>query len=387
MRTWKRWFVVVAGFAVMGLMPPQHAWAQTAPAAAAVQSAPAGLPADVQARIERAITTEMARQDIPAVSIAVAVDGIVRWSNGYGMADLENFVPATASTMYRVASVTKPITATAVMQLVEAGKLDLDAPIQRYVPTFPEKPWPITLRHLLSHVSGIRAYKGSEQSSTKYYATLTEGLELFKDDPLLHQPGTKYSYSTYNYNLLGIAVEAASGVPFYSYIRDHILKPAGADHVVVDEVAAIIPNRAEGYVKSTNGELRNSLLADTSYKIPAGGLCAPVVDLAKFAIAFQSAKLVKPETVRQMWTVHPATDRTPLPGNRLGYGIGWMMRMDGSDVEIYHTGNQQRVSNLLYLEPRRRVIVVLFTNLENSRILQLARDVSTIVLGSATSAK
>jgi serine beta-lactamase-like protein LACTB len=380
MNRWTQRLVVVLAVTAVALAPLPLAWAEARQPVAA--PAPVALPADVQQRIERAITTEMARQSIPAVSIAVAVDGVVRWANGYGMADLENYVPAKASTMYRVASVTKPITATAVMQLVQAGKLDLDAPIQRYVPTFPQKPWPITLRHLLSHVSGIRPYEGNEQDSTKYYATLTEGLELFKDKPLLFEPGTQYKYSTYNYNLLGIAVEAASGTSYFDYIRSHVLQPAGMDRVVLDEVAAIIPNRAQGYIKLPTGELRNSHLADTSYKIPGGGLDATVVDLAKFAVAFQAGTLVPPETADLMWTPYPATVRTPKAGgDRLAYGIGWMLRWHDGVREVLHTGNQQRVTNLLYLRPDRRQVVALMTNLEYASLIPLARQISDLLAG------
>ena len=153
----------------------------------------------------------MTRLGIPGLSAAVVTERRLRWSSAYGMADLENFVPATTETVYRLASVTKPITATAVLQLVEAGKVDLDAPIQRYVPAFPEKQWPVTVRHLLSHQAGIRNWTDEEFHNTRHFASIAESLAVFKDDPLLFEPGTRTQYTSLGYNLMGAVVEGVSG--------------------------------------------------------------------------------------------------------------------------------------------------------------------------------
>ncbi|HEY3121143.1 MAG TPA: serine hydrolase domain-containing protein [Vicinamibacteria bacterium] len=350
-------------------------------AQAAAQPAPAGLPAGVQQRIETAIQAEMARDSIPGLSIAVAVDGVVRWANGYGMADLENSVPARAATSYRLASVAKPITATAVMQLVEAGKLDLDAPIQRYAPAFPQKPWPITARQLLSHLSGIRHYEEDEQATTRHYPTLVAALDMFKNDPLRHQPGTKYLYSTFGYTLLGVALEAAAGMPYADYVRTHVFLPAGMETIRVDEVAAIIPYRAQGYLKLPGGRLVNSALSDTSFKVPGGGLCGTVLDLARFAIAFQAGKLVKPATAEQMCTPNPVSLRRARVGDDIGYGMGWNVVIHDGERQPFHAGNQQRVTNLLFTRPQRRVVVAMMSNLENAHLtVVLARQISDLAL-------
>ena len=137
------------------------------PAGLARAQTDAGLPREALEKIERAITSEMARQGIPGLSVAVVTEHTLRWSNGYGFSDLENFVPARPITVYRLASVTKPITAVAVMQLAEKGSLDLDAPIQRYAPEFPEKPWPVTVRQLLCHQGGVRNWTEDEFVSTR----------------------------------------------------------------------------------------------------------------------------------------------------------------------------------------------------------------------------
>ncbi len=331
-----------------------------------------------RAKIEAAISAAMSQAGIPGLSVAIVTDGKLAWSNGYGLADVENFVPAKASTSYRLASISKTITATAIMQLVERGKLDLDAPVQKYCPAFPTKQWPVTARQLLGHLSGVRHYKIPEEvinENTKHYTNLNDTLSFFKDDPLLHEPGTKYLYSTYGYNLLGCVVEGASGQNYLEYVRKNIFEPAGMATIRDDDPAAIIPNRAQGYEKTRGGALRNSALANVSYKIPGGGFCSTVEDLAKFAIALQSSKLLKPETRAQAWAKQKLKD-----GKDSMYGLGWQLSEHNGAQEVAHGGNQSRVTTLLYMLPARGFAVVLMMNLESvgSRT-QLARQIAAII--------
>jgi len=332
---------------------------------------PDTLPADRAAKIEAAIITLMTSKKIPGLSVAVVSDNQVRWQKGYGMADLENSVPAKAATVYRTASVAKPITAVAVMQLVERGKLDLDAPIQKYVATFPTKPWPITTRELLGHLSGIRNYKGNENDSTRFYSSLTEALSIFKDDPLDFEPLTKFSYTTYGYTLLGAVIEGASGMSYLDYMRENVFKPAKMSHTKADNVYDIIPNRARGYGPKVygrfDGNLRNAALADTSYKIPAGGLVSTVEDLANFAIAVQDGTLVKKETFQQM-----SKSQSTRDGKQSPYGLGWFIDGIGDRKGVvWHGGVQQGATSVLFLLPEERIAVVILTNLEGGGRLGL----------------
>jgi len=336
------------------------------------------LSADKRAKIETAISSAMSQAGVPGMSVAIVADGKLAWSSGYGLADLENFVPAKASTSYRLASISKTITAVAVMQLVERGKLDLDAPVQKYCTAFPTKQWPVTTRQLLGHLGGVRHYKDGELTyeNTKHFTKLTDTLSFFKDDALLHEPGTKYLYSTYGYNLLGCVVEGASGQSYLEFVRQNIFAPAGMTTMRDDDPAAIIPNRAQGYEKTRDGALRNSALADVSYKIPGGGFCSTVEDLAKYAIALQSHKLLKPETRAQAWTKQKTKD-----GKDTTYGLGWQLSEYKGMNEVAHGGNQSRVTTLLYMLPERNVAVVLMMNLESvGNRTQLARQIAEIVL-------
>jgi CubicO group peptidase (beta-lactamase class C family) len=243
------------------------------------------------------------------------------------------------------------------------------------VPGFPQKQWTVTCRQLLGHLGGVRHYRGDEINSTRYYATLSDGLDIFKADPLLHEPGTRYAYTTYGYNLLGCAVEGASGRGFVELVQERIFKPAGADTLRVDSVAEIIPYRAQGYRKLPGGELRNSNLADTSYKIPGGGLCGSALDLARLAIAVQKGLIVKPATLEQMWARQRLKD-----GTETGYGLGWTVAIRAGMREVAHGGGQQRISTYLYMLPERGCAVALMSNLEGAQLGGLARQIADIAL-------
>ena len=347
------------------------------PSARARAQQAAALPAEKVRQIEALVTAEMAKQKIPGMTVAVVSERQVRWSKGFGLQDIENNVAAREATVYRLGSISKPITATAVMELFERGRLDLDAPVQKYCPAFPEKKWPVTTRQLLGHLSGIRHYKSDEEfNSTRFYASVTEGLSMFKDDPLLHEPGAKYTYTTFGYSVLGCEVEGASGRKFADYVRENVFVPAGMDRIRVDSVAEIIPNRAQGYRRTKEGELINSPLADNSYKVPGGGFVSTVEDLAKFAVAVQSGRLLKRETMELMYARQKTKD-----GKETSYGLGWTLaKRPTGERAVGHSGAQQRVSTFLHMQPDQGLAVVIMSNLERASLGDLAQRIGDIVL-------
>ena len=333
-------------------------------------------------QIERRVTAYMSGHGLPSLSIAVVIEGQPAWSAGYGFADLENQVHARASTAYRTASIGKTMTATAAMQLVEEGKLEINADIRRYCPAFPLKGQPITTRHLLSHQSGIRHYGGprdrEEQSSTVHYRNIVDALAPFKDDPLLFPPGEKFLYSTYGYNVLGCVIEGAAGVSFLTYMKQHVWDPAGMTATRDDDPFAIIADRARGYT-FVEGKLRNAQMVDMSNRLPAGGYITTVEDLARFAAAVMAGRLVRADTFQQMTT--PA--RLP-DGRRVEYGLGWGLELEEwhEDVWTFHGGSSPGVSGMLALMPRHRFAVAILTNLEEMPDRsELCADVARIVLG------
>ena len=335
--------------------------------------------------MEHVLSAWMSKQGIPGLSVAVAVDGSVVWSGGYGLADLEGSVPARADTVYRTASMGKSITATAAMRLVEEGKLKLDEPVQTYCPAFPRKPWPLTAHHLLTHTGGIRHYGGphdaEEQASTVHYSTVIEALAPFKDDPLQFEPGTQYLYSTYGYGVLGCVMQGAAGAPFLEVIRRNVFEPAGMSHTRDDDPSVIIPHRAAGYVR-VNGELRNAKHIDMSNRLPAGGYVTTAPELAAFAARFIDCKLVSCATRDAM-----LRELTLKNGDTVNYGLGWGILEDASghpDGRAFHGGSSPGASGMLYIIPARRLAVVILSNLEDApERLETATALGDIVSSSS----
>ncbi|HMJ57504.1 MAG TPA: serine hydrolase domain-containing protein, partial [Gemmatimonadales bacterium] len=284
-----------------------------------------------------AIACEKLAPNIPGFAIAVAVDGRIVWSEAFGYADLETRRQATPATQFRIGSVSKPLTATAIAQLFETGKLDLDAPVQRYVPSFPEKGAPITTRLVGGHLAGIRHYQGDEFTLNRHYATVTEGLSIFANDTLLFPPGTRFSYSSYGFNLLGAVVEGASGEEFLAYMSRHVFKPLRMTATAPDKNDSLIPNRTQFYDtrrRLLGGGFTVSPVVDNSYKWGGGGFLSTAEDLVKFGSALLGPGLLKGATLELLFTAQHTT-----AGEETPYGIGWFVAKDSLGHRyVYHGG-------------------------------------------------
>lgn len=340
------------------------------------RSVGAELPTEVRADIDARIEAFMEKSKTPGLSAAFVADHELCYERGYGLADIENNVSATPETVYRLASISKMLTAVGVMQLVEAGSLDLAAPIQQYVPGFPEKQAPITCELLLKHQSGIRHYKGDEVRSAKAYPHVRDSFAVFQDDPLLFNPGEKYSYTTYGFNVVGAVIEGASAEDYVDYVLEHVCQPAGMTRIRPDSPAKIIPHRAAGYRKS-GPLLVNNLAVDISNKIPGGGWCSTAGDLARFAIALCQGKLVGAESLEQMWTPQKTAG-----GEQTNAGYGCFVDAVDGDRLISHSGGQPKVSTYLVFSPSRKTAVVLMCNLRGAGLKPLAQELIG-VLGKA----
>jgi CubicO group peptidase (beta-lactamase class C family) len=213
----------------------------------AAQAATATQYTDELQQFDAFVAQQMKLDKTPGLTIGFFKDDFV-WVKGYGFADLENRVPAKAESAYRLASVSKSLTAVAIMQLVEKKKIDLDAEVQTYVSYFPKKQWPVTVRQVLGHIGGISHYKNPEKElHIKEHRSTREALAIFQDFDLVAEPGTRYNYSSYGYNLLAAIVEAASGMSFGDYMKQHVWGPAGMTDTRLDDPVEVIPNRVRGY--------------------------------------------------------------------------------------------------------------------------------------------
>ena len=348
--------------------------------AATVSAQKKNLPPEKRLAIEKAVASFMSANSVPGLSAAVVLDGEPRWSQGFGMADLENSSPATSSTLFRLGSISKPISATAVLQLWERGKLDLDAPVQKYCAEFPKKEWPITTRQLLGHLGGIRHYspdgKGDvPEDSARHFSGMTESLQLFANDPLVAKPGSKFNYSTYGYTLIGCVFEGAASEKFTAYLGKNVFEPAGMDQTRDDDFFTVIPHRTRWYHKDKSGIVRNAGVLDSSYKIPGGGIISSADDMAKFEAAILADKLLKRGTRDLMWTSLKTAD-----GKETGYGLGWGI-MDKFGLHILaHTGGQQGTSTAFAVVPSRNAGVVVLCSMDNVDVDQLATQILRIAL-------
>jgi CubicO group peptidase (beta-lactamase class C family) len=323
-------------------------------------------PADLGVQINQIVAEAMHKQQIPAMTVAVAMGDRISYSKAFGTADLENGIPATTETLIRTGSIAKSISAVAAMTLVESGKLDLDAPVQKYCAPFPVKPWLVTTRELLSHTSGIRHYKGDEPESTRHYKSMADGFSIFANDPLLFEPGTSYSYSTYGYTVVGCVIEGAAGEKFSEYVAEHVLKPAGMTHTFVDDLFEIVPHRARGYQK-IGGQVKNAGLMDSSYKIPGGGYVTTAEDLMRFAQALMDGKILKPDTLAQMWTP------TKIKGSN--YGLGFGVLLIGGEKYVAHSGSQQGTSTALAIIPGKHFAVAALANMDGVDPFEVVRGI------------
>jgi len=299
---------------------------------------------------------------------------------GFGYADVENRVKATPQTTYRTASIGKPMTATAVMELSEQGSIDIDAPIQKYCLRFPEKQWPVTTRELLSHTSGIRApNEESELYNTRHYDRVSDALAIFERDPLTMEPGADFAYTTWGYVLLGCVLEGATGEEYRTLMKRMIFDPAGMSSTRDDDPRAIIPNRARGYIVE-NGVLKNSGWADMSSKLSAGGWVTTASDLVRFMAAWMDGKYVSVKTQTLMLTPYVL----PRHGGTVdGYGMGWFLEdYHGSRVG-FHGGGTPQVSGIAFFVPEKHIAIAGIFNVQNvsaATRVTLVKNIADVVL-------
>ena len=317
----------------------------------------------VQAR--QYVRALMEKYHLPGFSAAVAVDGKIVWSEAFGEADLESHVPVRTTTKFRLGSVSKLLTAAAVARLYEDGRLDLDAPVQRYIPYFPQKQYPITPRQLAGHMAGIRHYRDSDPFySGKYYKNVREGLEIFQNDPLLFEPETKYEYSSYGYNLLSAVVEGASGQDFLSYMNDHVFAPLQMNHTVADRNDLIVEGRTRFYYfGEKDGQFHNAPYVDNSYKWASGGFLTTAEDLARFGSAHLKPGFFKSATLNLLLTPQRLKSGKEAGTNSFSVGFGWRIAKDAKSNRIFHHGGAIEGGRaFLFINEKSKVVVALLAN-------------------------
>ena len=312
----------------------------------------------------------------PGLSVAVAVDGDVVWAEGFGYADLENRAPVTPLTKFRIGSVSKAFTSTGLALLYEQGKIDLDVAPQQYVPYFPQKRWPITLRQLGGHIGGIRTYNyanydlyKNEFLSTYHYTSTKEAISVFRDSPLEYQPGTKYLYSTYGFLLLSAVIESVSGQDYLGYMNQHVIEPLKLRDTVPDYNDDVVAFRSRFYMRREDGKLVNAPYVDCSNKWAAGGWVSTPSDLVRFGSALVKGFL-KDDTKKIWWRSQTTSD-----GKETGYGIGFFVGKDfNGRTMVSHGGGSVGGTTAWVMFPDDGVVVAMNVNMSLSPMNELTAE-------------
>lgn len=309
---------------------------------------------------EKLIVELMGQKNIPGLSITVATKDEIIWAQGFGFSDLEKKVPVKLNTKFRIGSISKTLTGVAIGKLMEIRQLNLNDPIQKYAPYFPEKKWPITISNLVYHTAGIRDYNygSGEFLSRTSYKSIEESINVFKNDSLLFEPGTKYSYTTYGYVLLSGVIEGITGIPFLKYMQDSILTPLNMVNTLPDENKPIIANRASFYDES-NGEIVNGYYVDNSNKWAGGGYLSTSLDLALLGQNLLGDKFLSETTRQELWTPNTLSN-----GEKTNYGIGWRIDTDDKGrTYVHHGGSSIGGRAFLLVYPDEELIIAITCNL------------------------
>ena len=324
-------FLGLLGF--MSATAPLHPNPQDVPSVK--DSAPSPRWADAVERARQITRAHLIERNLPGLSVAVGAGGDIVWAEGFGWADLEKRLPVAPQMRFRIGTASTALTSAAVGLLLEKGRLKLDDEIQTYVPEFPDKQWPVTLRQVMAHVAGVRNDGGDEGPLLSVRCERpVEALQYFKDSSLLFEPGTRYRYSSYGWILVSAAVEVAADEPFLSFMRSQIFGPLGLDHTQADSATEPIPNRVTFYFPRFAADPRYGPdpMRPLDYSCYAGSsafLSTPS-DLVRFAMAINSGKLLRPATVQLLQAPQRLTS-----GQETGYGLGW-------DLETVAVAGRQR---------------------------------------------
>lgn len=319
----------------------------------------------------------MKMNKISGLAVAYGEKGKIVWSAGYGYADLEQGVKVSASdTLFRIGSVSKPITAHAIALLMEEKKLDIDKDVRHYVPSFPEKKYKITTRQLGGHQAGIRHYNGNEFLSSRNYPTVTEGLAIFMNEPLMFKPGTRFFYTSYGWNLISAVIEGASGEEFLDFMKNRVFIPLGMKNTYADHVQPLIKNRSRYYMLR-KGAIVNAPYVDNSYKWAGGGFLSTAEDLVRFGFGHIYPKNISRKTVVQLWTPQKTSD-----GKVTNYGIGWTVGTDPAGrIFAGHGGGSVGGTTYFRIYPKKEAVIVVIANMSGVRYRGLPGRIVNIFMG------
>ena len=323
------------------------------------------------------VRSNVVEQQLPGVSIAVGVKGEVVWAEGFGWADLLARAPVTPDTRFRIGHVSVPLTSAAVGLLIEHGRVHLDHDIQEYLPSFPKKAWPVTLRQLMGHTAGIRHYKDTEwgDKPSTHCDRADQGLTTFASEPLLFAPDTKYQYSTYGWVVVSAAIEHVTEVAFADYMRTNVFEPLGMSATTTDAPRDAMRDRATPYFRNNFGR-EETTAADYSCFAGGGAVLSTPSDLVRFGTAMMTGSLLKPDTVQKL-----QTRQMLASGKETDYGLGWTLEtidLGGTSTRIAgHASRTIEGASVSFLTfPDRGLVVAVTANMSFADLRSIALAVA-----------
>lgn len=370
--TWLILIAGVVGLAVVGIVgtvvfvnvssTPLHQSAKDVPSE--MRSTPAVRWTGAVEQARQAVRAGIVEQNLPGVSVAVGVGDEIVWAEGFGWATIEGHVPVSPEMPFRIGHVSKALTSVGVGLLREHGKLHLDDEIQKYVPSFPQKPWPVTLRQLMGHMAGVHHYRDTEwgDKPSTHCARAIGGVPAFANDPLLFEPETQYRYSTYGWVLVSAAVEAVAGEAFSEFMRTKVFEPLRMTETGTEGAVNARVDRVTSYYR---GNLGRELTTSVDYSCFAGGgafLSTPS-DLVRFGMAMNRGSFLQADTVRLL-----QARQSLKTGEDTQYGLGWMLdtiELAGQRTPV--AGHSSRTiegaSTSFLIFPERGIVVAVASNI------------------------
>jgi len=335
------------------------------------------------ARIDAIVQEHMRAPGAVGLSVAVARGDELVYSRAYGFACLEYPVNADEETLFRIASVTKQFTAAAILKLAERGRVALDDPLTKYLPEYPTHGQEITLRHLLTHTSGIPNVTDLGKTwSDVAERELDHGamVALWKDRPLDFTPGVRWKYSNSGYYLLGMVIEKISGRSYPEFLRAEFFEPLKMSRTRYDSNSELIPNRAQGY-RFDDGVFRNDRVIGTSQPFSAGGLLSTASDLVRWEAALVSGRIVGPAFYEEMTLPFLLAD-----GRETDYGMGLFLDPVADHPCVHHGGDLFGFNSVLAYFPEEKLTIAALSNSEKLSTEALLEELARALFAESAGA-
>ena len=299
----------------------------------------------------------------PGATVAVGLEGEIVWSAGFGYANVPKEIPVSTRTMFRIGQVAESLTAALAVRLAEGGRLDLDAVVEKSIPAFPIKVFPVTARQVAGHLAGLRPASKGDPAGQKPCSGPQDALSSFIHQPLVRVPGTAFLYSSHGYVLLSAVIASACGQEYSTCLEEKVLRPAGMNATVREGAGGRHPSASEFYERMLFGVLRQARPVDTSCAFGRGGYLSTAEDLVRFGMALLGGELVSSEHLPEI-----LSPQKTVSGASTGHGLGWRITVDSRGRRLSQSGRTIGGRSAIILVPERRLVVTLLANIDGAHL-------------------